>query len=43
MKAGLALGAVTAAWTLVMGVTGWYKHPSRPGRGYGAQGSAPAW
>lgn len=25
--AGLLLGALVAAWTFVMGFTGWYKHP----------------
>ena len=28
IRAGLILGALVAAWTLVMGVTGWYKDPS---------------
>src|SRR4051812_6875371 len=28
LKAGILLGALTVGWTLVMGVTGWYKHPT---------------
>lgn len=28
LKAGLLLGALTVAWTFVMGFTGWYKHPA---------------
>lgn len=27
MKAGIALGILVFLWTLVMGLTGWYKHP----------------
>lgn len=28
IKAGLVLGILVVLWTLVMGVTGWYKHPT---------------
>lgn len=28
VRGGLILGALVAAWTLVMGVTGWYRHPT---------------
>jgi len=28
LRAGLILGLSVAAWTFVMGFTGWYKHPS---------------
>lgn len=28
LKAGLALGILVAAWTFLMGFTGWYKHPT---------------
>ncbi|HLP30064.1 MAG TPA: DUF4199 domain-containing protein [Geothrix sp.] len=28
LRAGLILGLSVAAWTFVMGVTGWYRHPS---------------
>ena len=28
VKTGLAIGVVTFLWTLVMGVTGWYKDPA---------------
>lgn len=28
LRAGLMLGLSVAAWTFVMGFTGWYKHPS---------------
>jgi hypothetical protein len=28
LRAGLILGFSVAAWTFVMGFTGWYKHPS---------------
>ncbi len=28
LRAGLILGLAVAAWTLVMGFTGWFKHPS---------------
>lgn len=28
VKTGVAIGVVTVAWTLVMGVTGWYLHPT---------------
>ena len=28
LRAGLILGFAVAAWTLVMGFTGWFKHPS---------------
>jgi len=28
LKAGLTLGILVSAWTYVMGVTGWYKHPT---------------
>jgi hypothetical protein len=27
MKAGIVLGILVFLWTLVMGLTGWYKHP----------------
>jgi hypothetical protein len=27
MKAGLVLGILVSAWTYVMGITGWYRHP----------------
>ena len=27
MKAGIALGILVFLWTLVMGLTGWFKHP----------------
>lgn len=28
LRSGLILGLAVAAWTFVMGFTGWYKHPS---------------
>ena len=28
IRAGLVLGFSVAAWTFVMGFTGWYRHPS---------------
>jgi hypothetical protein len=28
VKAGIWLGVLCVAWTMVMGVTGWYKHPT---------------
>jgi hypothetical protein len=28
VRGGLILGALVAAWTLVMGFTGWYRHPT---------------
>ncbi|MCC7539196.1 MAG: DUF4199 domain-containing protein [Deltaproteobacteria bacterium] len=28
LQGGLVLGVAVAAWTFVMGFTGWYKHPS---------------
>ncbi|HEX7597688.1 MAG TPA: hypothetical protein VF518_05700, partial [Polyangia bacterium] len=28
LRAGLILGLSVAAWTFIMGFTGWYKHPS---------------
>lgn len=28
LRAGLILGITVAAWTFVMGFTGWYKHPT---------------
>jgi len=28
LSAGLLLGVLVAAWTFVMGFTGWYRHPS---------------
>ena len=28
VRGGIGLGALVVAWTLVMGVTGWYKHPT---------------
>ena len=28
VRGGIGLGALVDAWTLVMGVTGWYKHPT---------------
>ena len=27
VKAGIWLGVLVSVWTLLMGVTGWYKHP----------------
>jgi len=27
VKAGLVLGILVSAWTYVMGITGWYRHP----------------
>lgn len=27
VRAGVVLGLLVAVWTLVMGITGWYKHP----------------
>ena len=27
LRAGLVLGLAVAAWTFVMGITGWYRHP----------------
>ena len=27
VKSGIWLGVLCVLWTLVMGVTGWYKHP----------------